>query len=190
MDSNEVPDINNTIPVLNNNIPAPPPTTLPGPTLESMNNYVKGFAPQHGYLISIGRSSLVKKPFCNYRCHRGGLPEISKDPTKESKSIKIQCPFKLKARYSSSTQTWILSHIETRHNHPPNFDIQPQPAPQLTSITPEVEVDTFISSLGQRIKALSVEEQHNIIASINNLFETVNKSVSIVPNTTTESVSV
>ncbi|EGG01665.1 uncharacterized protein MELLADRAFT_66869 [Melampsora larici-populina 98AG31] len=142
-----------TLPVLNTTIPAPPPITLPGPTLDSMNNYVKAFAPPHGYLISIGRSSLVQKPFCNYRSHRGGLPEASKDPTKESKSLKMECPFNLKARYSPSTQMWTLSHIVTNHNHDPNFDIQRQPTAQTSSNPSEIDVNTFLRSLGSKIKA-------------------------------------
>ncbi|EGG09140.1 uncharacterized protein MELLADRAFT_104444 [Melampsora larici-populina 98AG31] len=114
---------------IHNTIPAPPPITLPGPTLELMNKYVKEFSPQHGYLISIGRSSVKKKPNCRYRCHRSGLPEAVKDSTKELKSLKIDCPFLLKARYNSVKQSWTLTHVNTTHNHPPNPDIQLQYTP-------------------------------------------------------------
>ncbi|EGG01525.1 uncharacterized protein MELLADRAFT_110868 [Melampsora larici-populina 98AG31] len=117
------------------NIPAPPRKSLPGPTLKSMNDYVKDFAPQHGYLISIHQSSLTKKPFCTYLCHRSGLPELSKDdPTKETKSLKINCPFKLKARYNASTVLWTLSHVNIKHNHPPNLNLQPPQPPATLSI--------------------------------------------------------
>lgn len=109
-----------------------------------MNEYVKEFSPQHGYHISIGRSSFKKKKQCKYICHRSGLPEIAKDSTKDSKSLKIGCPFTLKARYNSTNESWSLSHVNTNHNHPPNPVIRDEFI-QAQSFKPPINTTVTIS---------------------------------------------
>ncbi|EGG00496.1 uncharacterized protein MELLADRAFT_67715 [Melampsora larici-populina 98AG31] len=193
----------------NNSIPAPPPIILPGPTLELMNKYVKGFSPQHGYHISIGRSSVQKK-------------QRSKDPTKESKSLKINCPFTLKARYNSTDQTWTVVHVNITHNHQPNADIKLQstntpqiltlptsqpstashndlnaelalrtlgcadiqpksPTCELTpSSTSEPTVNSFIKICHSRLLGMTVEHQKELMHQIDSLFRQIHTSE---PNT-------
>ncbi|KAH9812738.1 hypothetical protein DFH28DRAFT_898555, partial [Melampsora americana] len=108
--------------IIYNNIPAPPHITILGDH-QKMKEFVKAFAPPHGYLISVQKSYLVKG-LCNYVCHRGGVPETIKDESKESKSLKINCPFKLKAKLNRGHNSWTLHLIDTKHNHPPNFDLE------------------------------------------------------------------
>lgn len=166
------------LPTIEAKIPAPPPITLPGPDQKSMTDYVKAFAPQHGYLISIGRS-WRGKGLSQYRCHRSGLPESSKDPTKLSKSLKIDCPFKLKAQFSSSKNTWTLSHININHNHEPNFDIQP---PDLEPTTLDPDVESFLTAFGPRIRCLPMQDQKSIILQINQSLSNID-TIKLLPET-------
>ncbi|EGG00299.1 uncharacterized protein MELLADRAFT_67926 [Melampsora larici-populina 98AG31] len=191
----------------NTDIPAPPPiTTLNNVKRESMNQYVKNFATQHGYIISIRNSSIARTSI-KYVCHCSGLPRATKQPPKEStsKSLKINCPFQLKAKYNPENQSWTLSHLNTTHNHPPNLNIQPsiephviQPSIELISTisdnpdlketqldstqtqTAHITTHSFIHTFSQRILALSVEQQQLLFVQIDNLLSTTEKLGAII----------
>ncbi|EGG12904.1 uncharacterized protein MELLADRAFT_87237 [Melampsora larici-populina 98AG31] len=179
-------------------IPAPPPISLPGQQ-SSMKQCLKEFAPHHGYLISIGPLD-IKKNIYKYRCHRSGLPELAKDPSKGSKSLKINCPFDLKVTFKNGL--WMLSHVNINHNHPPNFDLRPpqHPTPPI-KISEDIktvnnsqsavdkdqivtQVDTFLSLIGPRIKSLSAEQQKEVVLQIDKLLTRVVdiESVPVITN--------
>ncbi|EGG04561.1 uncharacterized protein MELLADRAFT_108186 [Melampsora larici-populina 98AG31] len=166
INNDNIPDID---------MPAPPEICLPGTrdpldpkTREHMDRYVKSFAAPHGYLISVGKS-YVSKGRCTYRCHRGGFCKTSNDTAKTSKSLKIQCPFELKAKLDTEHRYWTLSHINTSHNHPPNFELEYIPPDDKNSTG--VDIDTFLYSLSQRLQLLDSTTQMTIVEEINHILD-------------------
>ncbi|EGF98282.1 uncharacterized protein MELLADRAFT_113670 [Melampsora larici-populina 98AG31] len=121
-------------------LPAPAETQMlahNGDRVE-LDKYVKGFPIPHGYKINIAHSSKDNCNICHYECHRGGKPskpkprtnvgnttEPNQPPfTRVTRSIKIECPFRLTAQYDTTSKLWTLVHVCIGHNHGP---IQPVP---------------------------------------------------------------
>lgn len=115
-----------------NVFPVPPEVKIPGDR-SLMDNYVKEFVPHHGYKIIIGHSSSKNCNIVHYDCHRGGKPHPPKPkitgttpdlvsapkPLTVTRSIKIQCPFRLTAKFDSDSNAWCLTHVQLGHNHEP-----------------------------------------------------------------------
>lgn len=65
-------------------MPPPPPISVrgdPDPNItdpfdlwKPLDNYVKSFAPNHGYAIIVGHSGRAPHLYTNYDCHRSGRP--------------------------------------------------------------------------------------------------------------------
>lgn len=130
-----------------------PMITDPFDLRKPLDHYVKGFAPSRGYAIIVGHSGRTPNIYTNYECHRSGKPAKRKikidinptnstishsknqesngeadsrnfQPPKKTRSIKIGCPFKMKACFHKEKRAWTLIHVNTTHNHGPyDFDI-------------------------------------------------------------------
>ncbi|KAH9808053.1 hypothetical protein DFH28DRAFT_1137036 [Melampsora americana] len=190
-------------------LPPPPISTLPDPNpmvtepfehRKQLDTFVKEFAPHQGYGIIIGHSGRDPHLYCKYECHRGGKPAKRKgqtdsnkcDSPKKTRSIKIGCPFKMKATFNRERRTWTLHHENTYHNHGPmNMeipDITPSIAPtsfpkaeQTLALDPShqknVVLDTSIQSqllsINNRILTMTPSQQNEIIQSIHKLLDVV-----------------
>lgn len=182
-------------------LPPPPLTAIgdPNPTItdpfdlrKPLDNYVKGFAPSHGYSIIVGHSGRTPIIYTNYECHRSGKPakrKVKKDinptnrtishstnpesnpetelsnflPPKKTRSIKIGCPFKMKACFHKEKRAWTLIHVTTTHNHGPyNFDI--------SSMIPT----NIVSQVSQLIPSVNIFKK----ADQQSLYRLTNQSIS------------
>ncbi|EGG00024.1 uncharacterized protein MELLADRAFT_93851 [Melampsora larici-populina 98AG31] len=158
-----------------NVFPAPPEVDIKGDR-KKMDDYVKDFVLSHGYKISIRHSSTDKCNICHYHCHRGGLPHKPKPntsttssittdekPSRASRSIKIQCPFHLTAKYNPTTDVWRLTHVQIGHNHE-----------AMSDETPVVNHNPYppeIISRASRIVELSPRKQGLILQELDSLLD-------------------
>ncbi|EGF97746.1 uncharacterized protein MELLADRAFT_84499 [Melampsora larici-populina 98AG31] len=210
------PTTSNTI------FPMPPPpliTTLPDPNplvtkpfdhRKQLDKFVKEFAPQHGYGIIIGHSGRDPNLYCKYQCHRSGKPakpkarigvdhvtKIESEPPKKSRSIKIGCPFEMRACFDHQRQTWTLVHKISHHNHEPMEIVIPvittiistssiqqttptteQPQAREASheskeTTPETSIQSQLVSINEQILSMEAPQQDEMIKSIRKLLNSV-----------------
>ncbi|EGF99571.1 uncharacterized protein MELLADRAFT_112636 [Melampsora larici-populina 98AG31] len=187
-------------------LPPPPISTLPDPNpmvtepfeqRKQLDNFVKEFAPHQGYGIIIGHSGRDPYLYCKYDCHCGGKPAKRKgqtdsnecDPPKKTRSIKIGCPFKMKATFHKERRTWTLHHENTYHNHGPmemeipdiTSSIAPTSFPkaeQTLDLDPSHKpIDTSLQSqllsISNRILSMTASQQDEIIQSIHKLLDAV-----------------
>ncbi|EGG11235.1 uncharacterized protein MELLADRAFT_92273 [Melampsora larici-populina 98AG31] len=92
-----------------------------------MDEYIASFpATQHGYRIRIGRSQPKTSPVSHYECYRSGYPKGIPAALGTSKSLCIDCPFKLSTRWLYEPCKWILIYTHLGHNHPPDPDVKPR----------------------------------------------------------------
>ncbi|EGG11549.1 uncharacterized protein MELLADRAFT_91133 [Melampsora larici-populina 98AG31] len=191
-------------------LPPPPISTLPNPDpnvtepfdhRKQLDNFVKEFAPHQGYGIIIGHSGRDPHLYCKYECHRGGKPAKRKgqtdatecDPPKKTRSIKIGCPFKMKATFHRERRTWTLHHENTYHNHGPMemeiLDITPSIAPtslpkneqplslesshEPKNVPLEPSVQSKLLLINNRILSMTACQQEEIVQSIHQLLDAV-----------------
>lgn len=95
-------------------MPPPPPCTIKGVHRSQMDEYVMGYALEHGYKISVKRSWNDRLE-CSYKCSA----KVSKTAEDDSTSKQDPCPFALFAAYDEKAGEWYMSHVNTDHNHPP-----------------------------------------------------------------------
>ncbi|EGF98629.1 uncharacterized protein MELLADRAFT_113392 [Melampsora larici-populina 98AG31] len=175
-------------------LPVPPViqvkvTDTPKEDRKRLDNYVKDFVVRHGYKITISHSSNDNGGLCHYDCHRGGhparpkpkkingdAPPCSTNPKKPhvTRSIKIQCPFRLTGKLDKTTNTWELHHVRIGHNHGP-ADTEAKQMSVAVPIVPNIvytqEIDSRakIESRATRILQLSPRRQDIILQELDKL---------------------
>ncbi|KAH9807275.1 hypothetical protein DFH28DRAFT_998129 [Melampsora americana] len=153
-----------------------------------LDNYVKEFVVPHGYKITISHSSNESRGICHYECHRSGhparpksqqnninTPSCSTNPNTShvTRSIKIQCPFRLTAKFEESTNTWDLQHVRIGHNHgPADTSVAVPPVP--TIVYPH-EINSRVT----RILQLSPRRQNIVLQGLDELLDQ-NSAVGLV----------
>ncbi|EGG12984.1 uncharacterized protein MELLADRAFT_87117 [Melampsora larici-populina 98AG31] len=203
----------------NTQLPMPLPpiiTTLPDPDpkvtepfdhRKQLNKYVKEFAPQHGYGIIIGHSGRDPHLYCKYQCHCSGKPAKPKvkpgadqasktetEPPKKSRSIKIECPFEMKACFDHEKRTWTLHHKISHHNHEPMEMVipllttsipttstipttqqpqGPEASPEINQKHPQTTIQSQLLSINNRILTLEPHQQDELVKSIHKLLDLV-----------------
>ncbi|EGG04655.1 uncharacterized protein MELLADRAFT_88709 [Melampsora larici-populina 98AG31] len=171
-------------------LPPTPISTLPDPNPmvtepfehhKQLDNLVKEFAPHQGYAIIVGHSGRDPYLYCKYDCHCGGKP---------AKSIKIGCPFKMKATFHKERHTWTLHHQNTYHNHGPmemeipditsriaptsaeqTLDLDPSHKP--TNVLLDTSLQSQLLSISNRILSMTASQEDEIIQSIHKLLDAV-----------------
>ena len=71
----------------------------------------------------IGYVIVIKNSRRNYnvvfQCDRGGVYRSTKNSTRNTGTKKINCPFKLEGRYTTSDDSWKVKMVCAMHNHQP-----------------------------------------------------------------------
>ncbi|KAH9823460.1 hypothetical protein DFH28DRAFT_1173001 [Melampsora americana] len=107
-------------------LPVPAPIEIHHKDRRQMDDYVDAFPAAHyGYRIRIGHSSLNRSPVSHYECYRSGKPSRRPQTLGNTRSARIDCPFRLSTRYLYHKASWILIHTHTGHNHPPDPNVKP-----------------------------------------------------------------
>ncbi|EGG03356.1 uncharacterized protein MELLADRAFT_90258 [Melampsora larici-populina 98AG31] len=175
-----------------------PEATEPFHHCKQLDKFVKEFAPHQGYGIIIGHSGRDPHLYCRYECHRGGKPAKRKgqtdatecNPPKKTRSIRIECPFKMKATFHRERCTWTLHHEITSHNHGPMEmeipHITPSIAPtsaeqslaldlshEPTNVPLDTTVQSQLLSINNRILSMPTSQQDEILQSIHKLIDAV-----------------
>ncbi|EGF99544.1 uncharacterized protein MELLADRAFT_94233 [Melampsora larici-populina 98AG31] len=91
-----------------------------------MDQYIEAFpATQHGYCIRIGHSN-SSCALSHYECYQSSYPPGGPAAVGTTKSVRIECPFKIDTRYLSASNSWLLIYAHLGHNHPPDFNVKPR----------------------------------------------------------------
>ncbi|EGG02944.1 uncharacterized protein MELLADRAFT_65959 [Melampsora larici-populina 98AG31] len=119
----------------------------------------------------------------HYECYRAGYPSGSLAPG-TTKSVRIDCPFKLNGRFFPDTGNWLLIHTHLGHNHPPDPIAKPRKrpskknkslvpavvAPPIEQHTPlDASLDSTIASVSARLHALTPHRRQIAIIKIDSI---------------------
>ncbi|EGG11888.1 uncharacterized protein MELLADRAFT_101649 [Melampsora larici-populina 98AG31] len=77
----------------------------------------------------------------------------------------------MKAKLDTKHRYWTLSHINTSHNHPPNFDLEYIPPDDKSSNSTGDKIDTFLYFLSQRLQLLDSTTQNTVLDEIKRIVE-------------------
>ncbi|XP_071704630.1 PKS-NRPS hybrid synthetase cheA-like [Rutidosis leptorrhynchoides] len=86
---------------------------------EELTEWVKNEARSHSQVIVIRRSK-EKKGYVvkiEYACERGGVSRSKSTPEKSKPCKKIDCKFKMVAKFSKTTGVWSIKMKNSVHNH-------------------------------------------------------------------------
>ncbi|XP_071729342.1 uncharacterized protein [Rutidosis leptorrhynchoides] len=86
---------------------------------EELTEWVKNEARSHSQVIVIRRSK-EKKGYVvkiEYACERGSVSRSKSTPEKSKPCKKIDCKFKMVAKFSKTTGVWSIKMKNSVHNH-------------------------------------------------------------------------